>query len=46
MADGSHGGNNSPAPNNNPPAVPRLPAPKIQHVYVERGLGGGTVEKP
>jgi hypothetical protein len=45
MANASHSDSNSPAPNNNSVSAPQLPPPKIQHVYVERGLGGGTVQK-
>jgi hypothetical protein len=30
--------------NSNHPA-PKLPAPKVPHVYVERGLWGWTVKK-
>jgi hypothetical protein len=27
------------------PAAPAIPAPAVDHVFVQRGLGGATVEK-
>jgi len=30
---------------NQKPAPPKLPAPTVPHVYVEKGLGSGKVEK-
>ena len=31
--------------NSSAPQPPKLPPPKLPHIYVERGLGGGKVEK-
>jgi len=35
----------SPPPNKTPAPAPKLPPPKVPHVYVERGLGAEKVEK-
>jgi hypothetical protein len=35
----------NPQPSNPHPPAPKLPSPAIPHVYVEKGLGAGKVEK-
>lgn len=35
----------NPPPNSQGPVPPKLPLPKVPHVYVERGLGTEKVDK-